>query len=308
VDDQALYRLMVWGYATLPPIIVMYAVMAVVQHSSALMVCAVLAAVSLTVQTFSLYAMRQVLAADPYRFPYGAGKLEDFSAMLCGVLFVPSGACLALVAVERLADPVAVHYAPSLIAVAVSAVRMALLWRAAERLARRTGAQSPLVRAYLLDYRTSLLSDLGVLASFTVGWLLVHAGEPAIGDRVDPLVAVAIALYMVWAGVWLVRRSFRALADLPLGEEDQIRLMKVLAEHVADYAGIGVVHTRASGKRRVVEVEVAFPASYTLGELDLLRTSMERSLAAGVPGLDFRIVPLVEDPRRAPRPEADGDV
>ncbi len=291
MDDRALYRVMLWGYSTLPLILAMYAVMGVVQHSAALLVCAVLAAVSLTVQTFSLYAMRQVLAGDTFRFPYGAGKLEDFSAFLCGVLFVPSGLYMAAGAVERLAAPVEVQYGPSLVAVAVSAVRMVLLWHAVERLARRTAAPSPLVHAYLLDYRTSLLSDLGVLASFAVGWFLVRAGVAAVGDRVDPAVALVISLYMVWAGVWLVRRSFRSLVDLPLGEEDQLRIMKALAEHVADYEGIGVLYTRASGRRHIVEVELSFPASYTVGELDALSASMQEALAASLPGLEFRVVP-----------------
>lgn len=297
MDDRALYRLMLWGYATLPAILVMYAVMGFVQHSAALVACAVLAAVSLAVQTFSLYAMRQVLAADPYRFPYGAGKLEDFSAFLCGVLFVPAGAYMAVQALTRLADPVAVQYAASMVAVAVSAVRMVLLWLAAERLARRSGAQSPLVRAYLLDYRTSLLNDLGVFVSFAVGWLLVRTGEPAAGDRVDPLVALAICLYMVWAGIWLVRRSFRALADLPLSEEEQVRVLRVLAAYVADYDGVGALRTRSSGKRRVVEIELAFPAARTVGELEGLAAGMQSALATDVPGLQFRIVPFVDRER-----------
>ena len=293
-DDRRLYRLMLWGYFSLFPFTVMFIVMAVLANSSAVVVYTAQSAISITVQTFSIFAIRQVIGENTFRFPYGAGKLEDFSAFLCGVLYVPSGIYMAYDACTRIVHPQHVGYLLSMIPIALSATRMVVLYLAVRRLARQTKAQSPLLRAYLLDYRVGLLSDAGVLSAFVIGWALVHQGLMTMGDRVDPIIGLAISLYMVWVGVSLVRRNFRALMDLPLPEDEQLRIMKVLARHYAEYETIGTLYSRASGKLRFVELELVFAGDRTLAEIEALSGEMERALAEELPGLTFRIIPIGE--------------
>jgi cation diffusion facilitator family transporter len=289
--DRRLYRVMLWCYVTVFPLIVVFAVVGVLADSSAVAVVTVQRLISMAVQTFSLYAMRQVLRDDPLRFPYGPGKLEEFAAFLCGVLYVPSGAFLAYDAVTRLLDPPPVAYALSMVPVAISAVRMVVLYGAVRRISKVTTTPSPVLRAYYLDFRVGLFSDVGVLAAFALGWTLVHFGASGAGERVDPLVALTISAFMVWVGVSLVRRSFRSLMDMPLPEAEQLQVVRILARHYADYDDIGLVYTRSSGKRRFVEIELAFPRDRTLGEIAAIGARMEEDLAGEMPGLRFRIVP-----------------
>jgi len=74
--------------------------------------------------------------------------------------------------------------------------------------------------------------------------------------------------------------------------------MKVLAAHYADYETIGTLYTRSSGKQRFVEIELTFPGTCTLDEIDALGAHMEKALAADVPELTFRVIPAVAEPRR----------
>ncbi len=297
-DDRRFYRVMLWGYVTLFPLMALFIVTAVLANSSAVFVYSVNFAITVAVQSFSLYAIRQVMRENTFRFPYGAGKLENFAAFLGGVLNVPSGIYVAYAASLRLIDPEHVSYGLSMIPIAVEAARMVVLYVSVSRLARRTRDPSPLLHAYLLDYRVNVLSDCGVLVAFAAGWLLVHNGLQTLGDRLDPLVALAIAAYMIWVGVILVRRNFRALMDLPLPEEEQLRVMKVLAAHYADFEAIGTLYTRSSGKQRFVEIELAFPGTRTLDEIGALGAHMEEALAADVPELTFRVIPAVAKARR----------
>ena len=87
-DDRRLYRIMLWGYFSLFPFAVMFVVMAALANSSAVVVYTVQSAISITVQTFSIYAIRQVMGGNQFRFPYGAGKLEDFSAFLLSLIHI----------------------------------------------------------------------------------------------------------------------------------------------------------------------------------------------------------------------------
>ena len=101
-----------------------------------------------------------------------------------------------------------------------------------------------------------------------------------------------IALYMLWIGVELVRHNFRALMDLPLPEEHQLTITRVLAAHYAEYDRVGTLYTRSSGKRRFVEVELGFDGDRTVEHVHVLSRHMENALAAELPGLHFRIVPV----------------
>lgn len=289
-----LYRLLKWGLYTELPMTVMFFTIAFVTGSSALTAIAIQSAVALVVNGFAVYAMRQVMGENAYNFPYGAGKLENFSAFLCGVLYVPSGLYVMFDAVERLIHAPEVGYLLSQIPVSISLARGVVLYVIATRMVRATRNPSPLLRSYQLDYRVGLLTDGGVMISFALAWVLVDAGVPAIGDRIDPLVALAIAFYMIWVGVSLVRNNFRALMDLPLSEEEQLMITRELAHHYADYDVVGTLCTRSSGKRRFVEIELGFDGEKSVEHVHVLSRHMEQALAAELPGLHFRIVPVWE--------------
>lgn len=289
-----LYRLLLGGYITLFPVTALFLGTAMISNSASVGVICVQSLISIIINTFSLYALRQVIRSNVYRFAYGAGKLEDFSAFLLGAFYVPSGLYLLYCAVGRIIHAPEVGYALSQIAVVISAARMLVLYLLVRRLMRQSGNPSPLLLSSLLDYRLCLLNDLGVLIAFAIAWGLLQIHLPAIGYRIDPLVALAISLYMLWIGGSLVWRNFRSLIDLPLPESQQIKIMSVLARHYHDYDAIGIVYSRASGKRRFVEIELGFAGEQTVKHIRALSRRMEKDLAAEVPGLAFRIIPAFE--------------
>ena len=296
VDPQSvqLYRLLRWGLAVEVPIVIMMVTSAVLAGSAALIAMAAQSGVALVINAFAVYAMRQVLRENVYDYPYGAGKLENFSAFLCGVLYVPSGLFVLYDAIERLIDAPEVGYLVGLIPVAITFVSGTVLFVLAARLKRRTPDPSPLLIAYRADYLIGMLTDGGVLIAFALGSVIVGLGQPGMGDRIDPVVALVMALYMLWVGVTLVRHNFRALMDLPLSEAEQLTIMRALAHHYADYDVVGTVYSRLSGNRRFVEIELGFNGDRTLEHVHVLSRHMEQDLATEVPGLHFHIVPVWE--------------
>jgi cation diffusion facilitator family transporter len=254
--------------------------------------------------------MRQVLKHNVYSHPYGAGKLENFSAFLCGVLYIPSGLYVLFDSVERLIHAPEVGYITGLIPVALTFSTGAVFFTLSRRLMRRTKDPSPLLIAYKADYFIGMMTDGGVLIAFVVGTLLIGTSLGAVGDRIDPAVALVMACYMIWVGVGLVKNNFRALMDLPLPEEHQLSVTRVLATHYADYDSVGTLYTRSSGNRRFVEVELGFDGERSVEHVHRLSRRMERTLAEEVPGLRFRIVPVwgPEEPTAAAMAEVPGGV
>jgi cation diffusion facilitator family transporter len=276
----------------------------VLAGSAALVALAAQSAIALIINAFAVYAMRQVLKHNTYSHPYGAGKLENFSAFLCGVLYIPSGLYVLLDSAERLIDAPEVGYITGLIPVTLTFATGAVFFTLSRRLMRRTNDPSPLLVAYKADYFIGMMTDGGVLIAFVVGTLLAGSSLLAVGDRIDPAVAFVMACYMIWVGVHLVRHNFRALMDLPLPEEHQLTITRVLASHYEHYDSIGTLYTRASGNRRFVEIELGFDGERTVEHVHALSRHMERDLADEVPGLRFRIVPVwgPEDAEEAAAP------
>jgi ferrous-iron efflux pump FieF len=291
-ESVRLYRLLRWGLTVEVPIVVITATSAVLAGSAALIALAAQSAIALVINAFAVYAMRQVLKHNVYSHPYGAGKLENFSAFLCGVLYIPSGIFILFDSAERLVHAPEVGYLTGLIPVAITFSSGAVFFFLARRLMRRTIVPSPLLVAYRADYFIGMMTDGGVLVAFAAGTVLVSLGLDAVGDRIDPAVAFVMAAYMIWIGVDLVRHNFRALMDLPLPEEHQLTITRVLATHFDDYDRVGTLYTRTSGNRRFVEVELGFDGDRTVEHVHRLSRHMERDLAEEVPGLRFRIVPV----------------
>lgn len=304
-DDRRLYRLLWWGYLTLLPYTALFSAVALLSRSSTMVLFAILGFVTLAVQSFNLYAMRRVVAPNPFALPFGAGKLEDFSAFLCGVLFIPSGLYMGYIGSRGLVHPKPVLYGFALVPVVVSIVRELWLYIALQRLKREAAHPPLLLHAQMLAYRIAVLSDLGVLVAFGAAWLLTNAGDAASGERIDPLVTLILSLYSVWSGVALVRRSFRPLMDLPLPESEQLAILRTLARHYADYEDVGLLFTRASGRQRFILVDVAFPERTPVAEVERLRAAMEQDLAKELPGLMLTIRPLVTGSRESLPPTDD---
>lgn len=291
-ESVRLYRLLRWGLIVEIPIVVVTSASAVLAGSAALVALAAQSGIALVINAFAVYAMRQVLKHNVYSHPYGAGKLENFSAFLCGVLYIPSGLYVLFDSAERLVHAPEVGYLTGLIPVALTFSTGAVFFTLANRLKRRTKDPSPLLVAYRADYFIGMMTDGGVLIAFIIGTVLAGAGAGALGDRIDPAVALAMACYMLWVGVDLVRNNFRALMDLPLPEGHQLAITRVLAAHYREYDSVGTLYTRTSGNRRFVEVELGFDGERSMEHVHALSRHMERDLAEEVPGLRFRIVPV----------------
>lgn len=166
---------------------------------------------------------------------------------------------------------------------------MMLLWT--RHLIRRSQNPSPLLKAYYVNFRVSLVSDSFILLAFLGGYLLSAAGLPYLSLRVDPLLSVILSLYMLWVGFPLLMDNFRSLADLPLPEKDMLKILRVVTEFHEEYTGFGMLFSRQSGKQKIVELELFFEKSVTIEEIGLMEQRMTSRLGEMIPEVKFRILP-----------------
>jgi cation diffusion facilitator family transporter len=128
-------------------------------------------------------------------------------------------------------------------------------------------------RHLLTDVWTSAGVIVGVAAVALTGW-----------EWLDPLVALAVAVNIVWTGMGLLRRSALGLLDRALPPEERAAIQTVLSRYEREQ-GIQwhALRTRQAGRRRFVSVHILVPGSWTVHRGHQLLESIEADLRTHLP-------------------------
>jgi cation diffusion facilitator family transporter len=188
--------------------------------------------------------------------PYGHSKAEYFSSGVEGSLILLAAASIAYAAVGRLITPkpleqVGLGLAVSVLASLVNLVVALLLLRVGRK--RNSITLEANAQHLLTDVWTSVGVVVGVAAVVFSGW-----------QRLDPIVALAVAANIIWTGVGIVRRSTAGLMDTALSAQDQAAVQRVLQKHQEIGVQFHKLQTRQAGARKFVSVHVLVPAGWTV--------------------------------------------
>jgi cation diffusion facilitator family transporter len=188
--------------------------------------------------------------------PYGHGKIEFFSAAFEGGLIAFASVVIVYEVVRILVAGVELRQISMgvLIVLATGLVNLVLGWYLV-----RTGRRYQSLT--LVADGQHVIADFYTSAGVGVGLLLVHLTGLA---WLDPLVALLVALSLMWTGFKLVRHAAGGLLD----EEDPALLSRVLNALQA-YVGHGVIrvhHLRAirSGRFHHVEAHLVVPEFWSV--------------------------------------------
>jgi len=220
-------------------------------------------------------AMLSVAARPPDEdHAYGHSKAEYFSAGAEGALIVVAALSIAVAAVDRLLHPrpieqIGLGLAVSVVAALLNLAVAIVLLRASRR--HRSATLQASAHHLLTDVWTTAGVLVGVGAVALTGWLVL-----------DPLVAIAVAINIVWAGGRILRDSVAGLMDAALPASEQ----RVLHELLAGYAGDGIeyhaLRTRRAGAHRFVSVHVLVPADWSVQQghdlLERIEADVRRAL------------------------------
>jgi divalent metal cation (Fe/Co/Zn/Cd) transporter len=247
---------------------------------------------SFIVQLFAFKSIRTITKSNVMKFPYGTGKLENFSAIVYGSLAIPASLFIIYSSLTRLTLAPAVLFGIAQIPLIPNLVRSILLFRKSRRLMQ--GSNSPMVHSYYVNFKVSTIIDIGVFTSFSVVLLLASFGLGQIAYFIDPAVSSILGAYMLFCGFNLTVANYRVLVDFPLPEDDQLKIMAILAKEYGDYENIGNIYTRFSGKVRFIELELYFKKDLSLEEITIIGQKIESRLREHFPDLRFVLIPLCD--------------
>jgi cation diffusion facilitator family transporter len=206
--------------------------------------------------------------------PYGHGKAEYFSAGVEGTLIVVAAISIAVAAVDRLLHPraleqVGLGLAVSVVAALVNLGVALVLLRAAR--AHRSVTLHANAHHLLTDVWTSAGVLVGVVAVAVTGW-----------NRLDPVVAIAVAVNIVWTGSRIVMSSVAGLMDASLPASEIQLLRQILDRYASDGIEYHALRTRQAGARRFVSLHVLVPPEWSVqrghDELERIEADIRRAL------------------------------
>jgi len=232
--------------------------------------------INLAAALLALSMLRLAALPPDEAHPYGRFKAEYFASGIEGALIVFAAVSIAIAAAPRLAAPQPIE-AP-LLGIALSALATAinlgigLLLISAGRRMHSIALEAD-GHHLMSDVWTSVGVIAGVALVAATGWLIL-----------DPLIALAVAIQIVWTGAVLMRRSFAGLLDAAIPEAERAEIEKIFAEYRPRYGvEFHALRTRQAGARRFISFHLLVPDAWPVDRAHQLSEEVEERIRSLVP-------------------------
>jgi cation diffusion facilitator family transporter len=206
---------------------------------------------------------------------FGHSKAEYFSSGVEGALILIAAVSIIWAALPRLMHPQAIEQVGlglmiSLVASAVNFGAAFVLLRAGKK--HHSITLEADAHHLMTDVWTSGGVLIGIGAVYATGWLIL-----------DPLIAIAVAINIVWTGFQLLRRSVDGLMDMSLPTDELAIIHDIIGRYVTQQGiAYNSLKTRQAGSHKFISVHILVPANWTVQRghdlLDLLEADIEKTL------------------------------
>ncbi len=252
--------------------------------------------IDLVAALIAWWAVRASSAPADDEHPFGHGKFENLSGAIEALLILVAACWIVIEAIKKLIHPtplegtvlgVGIMAASGIINYFVSGWLM--------RVGRATDSVALTADAWHL--RTDVYTSLGVM----LGLAIVAVAQRLAPERsftwIDPVVALAVALFIVKTAVKLTIGAVRDLLDsrLPLEELGRIELYMRTRGDVLGYHDL---RTRKAGGWRFVEIHLELPPDMTVRDSHAIAHSVSLDIQERLPSASVmvHVDPSDEDP------------
>ena len=229
----------------------------------------------------ALGALRVAARPADGRHPFGHHKAEFISAVFDGVMIIVAALVILSEAVAALRDPALPTSALGGMAFLLAASAVNGLW--ARHLIRRGRAlRAPALVADGRHLMTDVFTSVGVVTglglALATGWWML-----------DPLIAIAVALVILWSGFTLVRESLNGLMDEAISAEEQTRIAAVIAREGGGAMQAHDLRTRHAGSVVFVDFHLVVPDRTTIYEAHEICDRIEDGIRAEMGRVEITI-------------------
>jgi cation diffusion facilitator family transporter len=241
---------------------------------------------------FALWAIRiSHLPADD-NHPFGHHKAEYLSAVVEGALIIVAALLICREAFFALQRPMPLEQpwpglALNAVGGALNAVWAWVLIRVGRQ--ERSPALEADGRHILTDVWTSVGVIVGLVAAVATGWAVL-----------DPLLAIAVAINILYQGWHVIGSSVQGLMDVGVDAEQSIRIRGIISANAGGALEVHDLKTRIAGRATFIEFHLVVDAAMSVGDSHVICDRIEEALKAEIPSV--RVVIHVEPDDEAKLP------
>lgn len=224
-------------------------------------------------------AIRYALKGADREHRFGHGKAESLAGLAQASFIAGSAVFLIFYTANRLLNPRPLDNLDAGLAVMIFALLLTTALVALQRhVIRQTGSVA--IKADSLHYVTDILASLVTIAAL----FLSRAGLL----WADPLLALVIALYILYSAGRIVQEAVGHLMDRELDEavKRQIRAIALAEPRVL---GVHDLRTRQAGRTMIIQFHLDLAAHLPLFEAHAVSARTIRRLAQKFPGADITV-------------------
>lgn len=241
---------------------------------------AIHSSIDLVAAIIAFFAVRISGKPSDERHPFGHGKMENVSGVIEALLIFAASAWIIYEAVGRFIHPGETEaLGLGVVVMAISAVVNTIVSRRLYKVARLT--DSVALEADALHLKTDVITSAGVALGLALIWIT--------GWHVlDPVIALAVAVIIIYESWMLLRKAFSPLLDTALSGAELEKLTGILTEMGISYHDL---RTRAAGHQRFVEFHLDVPPHETIETIHRQCDMIEQRLES-----EFREINVVIHP------------
>ena len=238
--------------------------------SAAILSDAVESVIHVIAVTFAAFSLWLCSRPANQKYLYGYERITFFSAGFEGAMITLAAVAIIYAAIHKWIIGLRIENlgVGTLLVLAASIINAGLGWYLL-----RTGRNnhSLILEANGKHVLTDSWTSFGVVGGLCL--VLLTGWKPF-----DPLLAIGVALNILWSGGHLVWRSAQGLLDYSdpvVGRDLREKLDGLCAELGVQYHG---VRFRTTGHRLIIELHLLFPSAYPVGEAHRVATLLEERL------------------------------
>ncbi len=222
----------------------------------------------------ALVAIRIAARPADARHPYGHHKAEFFSAALEGAMIVVAAALIFREAWAGILAPRAIDAPFEGLAINGLASVINAVW-CRVLIVRGRRLRSPALVAdghhLLSDVVSSVGVAVGVGLAVVTGWMIL-----------DPLLAAAVAVNILWSGWKVMRDSLSGLMDEAVGDDILAKIAEIIAVEATGALEAHALRTRHAGRAVFVDFHLVVPGDMAVREAHAICDRIEAALAAAI--------------------------
>ena len=281
-EQLLLERFMKLSIATAVATIALKIVAAAVTGSVGFLSDALESGVNLVAAVVGFVAIKIAAKPADANHQFGHGKAEYVSALVEGAMIFVAAAMIIYTAIRRLLDPQPLEQPGlglllSLVASLLNLGVGFLLVRAGKQ--HRSATLQADGKHLLTDVWTSVGVIVGIGAVTLTGWLWL-----------DPIIAFAVGLNILWTGYKLLKESLSSLLSESLPKEEHAQLDALLNE-LEERHDVEITSRRtvASGRNRLVYLTMDVPGQWTVLHSHTVADRIEDAIDELFPGAEVFI-------------------